>query len=235
MGSGTPAQALLRRLDRELARTVPPRGPVVIAYSGGLASLLLAALIRKRAEIHCEVLGLPGSADAQAAVVAETYLDYPVHVVRATPAQVLRSAQRLVAQDAMPPESAVSLVPLALIEARHPRTRVVSGFGLTWDSPPVRAFLDSDRSLSPGLRARGVAPPPRSQLLAIADLLGLPEAFSRAARRRPAEGSAVGPLLRAAAHAQHTSLDRLLRGLGPPRDNQQRRATRVVPKSLPVD
>ena len=235
MGARTSPQALLQRLDADVATAIRGREPIVIAFSGGLASLLLAALIRKRREIVCEVLGLPGSADLEAARVAEKFLDYRVRAVRATPSQVLRTARGLVRPGRLTTPEAMALVPLALIAARHPREPVVSGFGLTWDSPRVRASLLSGSSACPALQPRGVAPPSRRTLLGVADLLGLPEAFSRAARRRPAEGSGVGPVLRAAAHAEHVSLDRFLRVDVPSDDYHERTATRVIPKSSSVD
>lgn len=236
MAADTPAARLLRGLDADVTRTVRGQDHVVIAFSGGLASLLVAALIRKRGDIACEVVGLPRSADVEAAVVAEKFLDYPVEVVRPTPAQALRIARILAARDeGLSSSEVLSLVPLAIVEARHPRERVVSGFGLTWESLCVRSHLTFRAAAFPGLRARAPAPPPRARLLGVADLLGVPAAFSRAARRRPAEGSGIGPAVRAAAHAEHVSVDRLLRHRAPLRDYQKRRPTRVIRKSLHVD
>jgi hypothetical protein len=236
MGAETPAERLLRGLDADVARAVRGRDGVVLAFSGGLASLVLAALIRKRCDLRCEVIGLSRSADVEAAAVAEKFLDYPVRVVRPTAAQVLRAARSLASGvPAFPGSEALSLVPVVLVESRHPNGPVLSGFGLTWESPRVRSFLASRSVLFPGLRPRGAAPPPRARLLGVADLLGIPESFSRAARRRPSEGSAIGPALRAAAHAEHASLDRFLRTSAPVRDNHERRATRVIPKSSAVD
>ena len=236
MAADTPARRLLRRLDVDTARAVRARDPAVVAFSGGLASLVLVALIRKRCEMACEVVGLPGSSDVEAARVAEKFLDYRVRVVHPTPTQVLRTARGLVARgNGFSASEALSLVPLALVEARHPRQRVVSGFGLTWESPRVRSCLRRETARFPGLRAGGSLPPSRASLLGVADLLGLPESFSRAARRSPAEGSGVGPVVRAAAHADHMSLHRFLAIRASPRDNQKRRATRVIPKSSAVD
>jgi hypothetical protein len=236
MGADTPAEHLLRRLDADVARAVRERDRLVVAFSGGLASLVLVALVRKRCDVACEVLGLPGSADVEAAAVAEKFLDYPVRVIRPTPAQVLRVACSLATRETgLSTSEVLSVLPLVLLEVRHPDLRIVSGFGLTWDSPRVRSFLPSRSAVFPGLRPREAAPPPRVRLLGVADLLGLPETFSRASRRRPAEGSGVGPALRAAAHAERISLDRLLRVRTPLRENHERRATRVVSKSSAVD
>jgi hypothetical protein len=212
MGAAPRPAPLLRRLDSDVARAVDGQARVVLAFSGGLASLVLAALIRKRCDLVCEVVGLRGSADVQAAVVAEKFLDYPVRVLHPTPAQVLRTVRAIMSDDVrLSSAEALSLVPLALVEGRHPKRRVLSGFGLTWESARVRSFLASEPALFPGLRARAASPPTRGRLRSIADLVGLPTSFSRAARRSPAEGSAVGPAIRALAHAEHQSVERFLR------------------------
>jgi len=212
MAAESPAGRLLRRLDADVTRSLDGRQRVVLAFSGGLGSLILAALVRKRCDLVCEVVGLPGSADAQAASVAETFLDYPIHTLRPTPANALRTVRAILAQNvAMSTSEALSLAPLLLVEAHHPRDRILSGFGLTWGSARVRSFLASRSAVVPGLRIRATAPPPRARLLNVADLLGLPDTFSRAARRSPAEGSGVGPAIRALAHAESVSLARFLR------------------------
>ncbi len=236
MAADTPPGQLLRRLDAEVARAVRGQDRIVVAFSGGLASLVLAALVRKYCDMACEVVGLAGSADAEAAAVAEKFLDYRVRVIQPRPAQALRAARSLVVKhSSLSSAEALSLVPLALVMARHPGDRVLSGYGVTWESPRLRSWLPSASAVFPGLCSRAAAPPPRPRLLGVADLLGLPGSFSRAARRRPAEGSAVGPALRAMAHADGVSLDRLLHLRDSVRDNQKRKATRVVTKSSAVD
>ncbi len=236
MDAGSSGERLLHRIDAEVAQVArKTRGPV-LAYSGGLASLILAALLRKRVDLDCEAVGLRGSSDVEAARVAEKFLDYPVRLVRPSAAAALRAARSIALRDpALTAADVVALVPLVLLEGRHPHARVVGGFGLTWESAGVRAFLAEEPAILPGFRPRAPAAPPRARLLEVADLLGLPESFSRAARRRPAEGSAVGPSIRSAAHAEHVSLERLLRPRSSVRDYQERKATRVIPKSSPVD
>jgi len=228
MGADTPAERLLRRLDCDVQRAVAGQDRMVLAFSGGLASLILAALVRKRCDVVCEVVGLRGSADAESAGVAEKFLDYAVRTVRPSPTWVLRSARAIAATDAaLSAAEVLSLVPLVHVEARHPRERVLSGFGLTWESPRTRSFLRSRSALLPGIQARTVVP--RTRLLGVADLLGLPESFSREARRSPAEGSGIGPAIRALAHAEHASVARLLAVHVPRRDYHGRAAARVIP------
>lgn len=212
MGAERAANVLLRRLEADVARAAADRPRLVLAFSGGLASLLLAACARKRCDLLCEVVGFPGSADAEAAVVAQSFLDYPVRVLRPRPTEALHVARALLSSDArLSVAEAVSLVPFALVEARHRGSRVLSGFGMTGDSAAIRRVLLARSTLHPGLRPRGNSVPSRAALLGAADLLGIPEPFSRGARRSPSEGSGVGPALRALSHAERTTVSRLLR------------------------
>lgn len=223
MGAERAARALVRRLEFDVARATSGERHVVLAFSGGLASVLLAATARKRCDVRCEVLGFPGSADLEAATVAQTFLDYPVHRVRPTPREALRMACSVLSSDRrLTVAEAVSLVPLALVEARHRDETVLSGFGMTWSSVRVRRALVARPSRHPGLDRRGPSAPSRVSLLGIADLLGIPESFSRAARRSPAEGSGVGPSLRALAHEEKTTVARLVERLSRDSDYHER-------------
>lgn len=225
MGAERAASILLRRLEKGVARATADEGRVILAFSGGLASLLVAATARKRVDVRCEVVGLPGSADAEAAAVAQSFLDYPVRSVCPTPRDVLRAARRVRSSNPrLTAAEAISLVPLALVEARHPRETILSGYGMTWGSRGVSRSLGARTSRHPGLDRRVSSAPSRVTLLGVAELLGIPESFSRAARRSPAEGSGVGPSLRALAHAEHTTVPRLLERLTPDSDYHERRA-----------
>ncbi len=206
-----PAAQLLKRLDADVASAFLGHEHAVLAFSGGLGSLILAAVARKHTEITCVVVGFPGSADVQAAVLAGKFLDYPVRIVRPTATKALHTARAIRLSDSrLSALDALSLVPLFLARARYPRDSMLSGFGLTWESPSVRRFLASTTAVIPTLRASETTAIPRVRLLAIADLVGIPMSFSRASRRTPAEGSRVGPAIRALAHHQKSSVVRLL-------------------------
>lgn len=235
MPAALAATEAVARLDREVARMLGTRDRAVLAFSGGLGSLLIAALARKRCDLLCVVVGFRGAADVQAAVVAQKFLDYSVAVLSPAPRGALQVAREIrAAEPGLSPFEAASLVPLALVEQGHPSARVLSGFGLTVRTPALRRALGHRGALSPGLRMR-FSRSTRVPLFRMAEAVGLPESFVRAAPRTPPEGSGVGPALRALAHSREISLGRLLGASGQVSDNQEPRAKRLVFKSSDVD
>ena len=210
----------LVRLDAEIARTVAGRDRIVLAFSGGLGSLLVAALARKRCDLQCVVVGSRTSADVGAALVAQKFLDYPVTVLSPSAERARTVGRRIRSADPLLPlEDVLALVPLEFVEEHHPLEPVVSGFGLTARTPSLRRALESKAGRCPGLRLR-VSHSTRVPLTRMAEAAGLPVSFIRAAPRSPLEGSGLGPALRALARSQRVSLDRLLSVDGPLRENQ---------------
>lgn len=206
-----PASRAVSRLDAAVGRAVAGDREPVLAFSGGLGSLVLAAMVRKRGDLRCVVVGFRDSADVQAARVAESFLDYRVSIVQPTRDQFVRVARSL---SAAAPRLAVadvlSLIPLVLVEERYGPHPVLSGFGLTARTAPLRDALAARRPWCPGL-GRSVAGRTRAPLLRIAETVGLPQSFVLAAPRTPGEGSGIGPRLRDMAHARGVSLARFLR------------------------
>ena len=201
-------------LDAAVGRACEGRERVVLAFSGGLASLILAALARKRGDLRCVVVGTRGAADVQAAQVAKSFLDYPVEVMRPSPRRALTLARGIHAADPrLTLPEVLSLVPLAFVEERNAGEAVLSGFGLVPRSPVLRRRLEAATSRAPGLRGVFARAPSRRMALRIASELGLPDAFARAPRRTPSEGSGIGPSMRAMGHARHASVSRLLDGV----------------------
>ncbi|TLZ98257.1 MAG: hypothetical protein E6J97_07410 [Methanobacteriota archaeon] len=81
MASSRHVDAFVRRLEDEIAREVHGRNRVALAYSGGLASTLIAMIARKRCVLDCIVAGVDGSPDILAAKAAKAHLDYRVEYV----------------------------------------------------------------------------------------------------------------------------------------------------------
>lgn len=146
-----------------------------------------------------------------AALVARDFLDYRLDVLTPRPQAVLRTARAIRASDpGLDVADVLSLVPLALVEERHPGALVLSGFGLSPVSPRLRRHLATVRARSPGLRGREIRQSSRSVIRKMAGDLAIPDGFVGTPRRTPAEGSGVGPALRAEAHERHVSLGRLI-------------------------
>lgn len=205
-------ERLLARLDRDLARSFAGERRVVVAFSAGLASLVLAALARKHGDLRCIVVGTRRAADLGAALVARDFLDYRLEIVTPSPADALRTATRLrAAAPRLALAEVLDLVPLALVEGRCPDATVVSGFGLTRASPAFRRHLATRPAMSPGVRQEGSGPS-RTLVLRLGRELALPDGFIGMGHRRPAEGSGIGPTLRALAHAHHRSVGALVAG-----------------------
>ncbi len=224
----------LARLDSAVDDAIADESPPILAFSGGLASLVIAAFVRKRSDLKCVVVGTPRSADVEAATVAHAFLDYPVSVLRPTPPQSLRAACSLMADHPrLYLHEVLSLVPLALAEERYRPRAVISGFGLMDGTAAFRRVLAS-RGPCPGLRLRKPGPT-RARLVRMAESIGIPESFIRAAPRKPIEGSGIGPVLRGMAHSRRVSLARLLAADDVNPDYQKRPLTPAGLKSSRLD
>ncbi len=211
MGAEPRIARTLSRLESDVQHAFEVRDRVVLAYSGGLASLILAAIARKHGDVRCVVVGTRGAADVEAALVAKSYLDHPVQVLRPSPPAILRTARALCAANpGLSLADGLALVPLALVAERWPEEALLSGFGLSPRTPAMERYLLDAGLPPPGRRAIRGGARGRREVVALADALGLPASFSRAARRSPAEGSGVGPALRALGHARHMSVERLV-------------------------
>ena len=211
MRAGLPASRLLRRLEEASGRACRGGTLPVLAFSGGLSSTLLAALLRKRGELRCIVAGLDGAADLEAARLTETYLDYRVERIRLTPRTSLSIARDLGRRAArLSPGAVLDLVPIAAVLERTKAPRVIVGAGHEGTRVALEAIQEPRRLRFPIPVASGDRTPSRRDLQACADLLGIPETFSRARRRPPARGSGVREGLETVAADEGVPLARLV-------------------------
>ncbi len=219
MDTESRAARAVARLEADVQRALSGRDRVVLSYSGGLASLVLAAVARKHGDLRCVVVGTRGAADVEAALVAKSYLDYPVDVLRPSRPSILRTARALHGADPrLSVAEALAIVPLTLVAERWSHDPVLSGFGLAPRTQAVERHLIDAGLPIPGRQIVAGDARNRRVVLGLADALGLPASFSRAARRSPAEGSGVGPALRGLGHARRTSVERLVSNPPPGRD-----------------
>src|SRR5437879_12943509 len=78
MASSRDVDGFVRRLENRVAQEVKGRPRTALAYSGGLASTLLAMIARKRCALVCVVAWIEGSPAVRAARAAKLHLDYRV-------------------------------------------------------------------------------------------------------------------------------------------------------------
>src|SRR5437762_641154 len=71
MGTPRGVLAFVERLERRMADLLSEETHVILAYSGGLASTLVAMVARKRCDLVCVVAGVEDSAAVRAAKAAK--------------------------------------------------------------------------------------------------------------------------------------------------------------------
>ncbi len=189
--------AFVRRLEDRIAQEVDGPKRVALAYSGGLASTLIAMIARKRCVLDCVVAGVDGSSDVLAAKAAKAHLDYRVEYVILSRKDAMRIRARIArAHPGLLRRALDNLVPLHAALERAEGRPMLSGFGLPRLSAAMVAVLGRVAVVSP-LRtiARGTTLS-RSRLRAAATALGLPPEWARLSHRAPAEGAGIRDLLR---------------------------------------
>ena len=199
MASSRRIDAFVRRLEQAIARELEGRDRVPLAYSGGLASTLVAMVARKRCALECVVAGVEGSPDVVAAKAAKLYLDYRIeHVIVTRDAAASIRARIEAAHPGLSAGDLDNLVPVhAAVERADGRT-ILSGFGLAPLRPAVVAALgDINVALPIRVASRGTSLSRLTLRRAAVDL-GLPVPWARVAHRSPANGAGVRELLRSA-------------------------------------
>jgi len=195
MASSRDVDAFVRRLEHRVAKEVTGRPRAALAYSGGLASTLIAMIARKRCVLVCVVAGLEGSPDVQAVRAAKLHLDYRVEYDILSRADAIRiRAQIATAHPKLTPSQIDNLVPLhAALETANGGP-MLSGFRPSrFGAGMVAALRRVDVTFPIHAVARG-ATLSRSMLRDAALLLGLPATWAHVAHRSPAEGAGLREL-----------------------------------------
>ena len=207
------AERLIANLEARVDAAFADRDRVALAYSGGVASTLIAAIARKRGDLTCIVVGVDGSPDLEAARVAESYLDYRLELVTLSPAEALRLARRVAAAaPRLSLRDVLALAPAFAASDRMAGNRALVGFGASRLSAGQWELLASRRLDAP-LRSvlAGRGGELRALAIRCATTLGLPRDFARPRRRAPASGSGIESVLRGIATSKGTTFPRLLR------------------------
>src|SRR5437879_12810218 len=119
MPEGTRVDAFVGRLEDRIAREVDGNDRVALAYSGGLSSMTIAMIARKRCHLTCFVAGREGAPDVEAAKVAKTYFDLRVEHILLDRAGTQAIRERLShLRSRGPPRNLDSLIPLQAVLAR---------------------------------------------------------------------------------------------------------------------
>ncbi len=187
---------VVRRVEDAIEAAVHGYDCVTLAYSGGLASTLIAMVARKRCDLRCIVAGVEGSPDVEAAKVAKNYLDYRIEFVPLDAKMTRKTYEELVANRAQLSETErEDLIPLFATLARTDDPPVLAGFGTARLSPAMRATIEGAQVQLP-LRgfARGRAVP-RATLRDAALALGLPSSWARVRHHAPCPGAGVDDFL----------------------------------------
>jgi hypothetical protein len=195
MASSRDVDAFVRRLEHRVGQEVTGRPRVALAYSGGLASTLIAMIARKRCVLVCVVAGLEGSPDVQAVRAAKLHLDYRVVYDILSRADAIRiRAQIATAHPKLTPSEIDNLVPLHAALETADGGPMLSGFGPSrFGAGIIAALRRVDVAFPIHAVARG-ATLSRSMLRDAALLLGLPATWAHVAHRSPAEGAGLREL-----------------------------------------
>src|SRR5438034_2067033 len=130
MGTPRGVLAFVERLEGRMADLLSEETRVILAYSGGLASTLVAMVARKRCNLVCVVAGAEDSAAVRAAEAAKAHLDYRVQFVQPDIEGTCRIRDRISAGNAQMSATAVrALIPLRTVLEELPNQSILAGFG----------------------------------------------------------------------------------------------------------
>ena len=196
MGSPRRIEAFVREVERAVDVAVDGQSRPVLAFSGGLASLLLAMVARKRSDLRCLVAGVEGSADLAAAKSAKDSFEYRVEAVPLDAAGVRTIAAGL-AMDfpGLTVAQRSDLVPVRAVLLRASETSVLAGLRGGRHSVEVGRAAESAGVRLPLLHIMGGGIS-RDTVRSAALYLGLPAAWARVRHRSPSEGAGIAHLLR---------------------------------------
>src|SRR5216117_3201189 len=143
MGTPRGVLAFVERLERRMADLLSEETRVILAYSGGLSSTLVAMVARKRCDLVCVVAGVEGSSDVRAARAAKDHLDYRIQSVPLDRAGTRRIIERLGANNREVAGTTMhALVPLRAVMEELPNHLLLAGFGTQRIDAKLGPFLE---------------------------------------------------------------------------------------------
>lgn len=212
MGGRGRSERPLSRLEGRVSRIVAGHDRVPLAFSGGVGSLVVGSVARKRTDLQCVVVAVDDAPDLAAAALAEKYLDFRVQILHLTARRAWPLARQVgVAHPDLSVAEVLALVPLRAVLDSQPDAEVLAGFWTDRLGPRARRSIAEERVRVPLVEVAGPRPMDRADLLGMGRMLGIPEAFLRVRSRSPAAGSGLEPALRALAREKSTTMARLIR------------------------
>jgi len=187
--------AFVDRLEDRIEDLVRGRDRVALAYSGGLASTLVAMVARKRCDLECVVAGSAESADIRAGRSAKQHMDYRIELLVLDAVETQRIHERLEAAPGLSFRAIRALIPLFAVVERAERRAWLTGFGGAKVDPRIIAELQRLGASAPLLDLASDGTVPRARLRAAAMSLGLPEEWARVPHRPPANGAGIATFL----------------------------------------
>jgi hypothetical protein len=188
--------AFVHRLEDRIRRLVPGGGTVSLAYSGGLASTIVAMVARKRCELECVVAGSVGSPDLLAAESARQHLDLRIEQVLLDAVSTKRIREGIAStRPDLSSNSILSLIPLVAIVEHADRELWFAGFGSPRMEPQVAAAIRQIGVRTPLADAAADTGLSRYLLRSAGRSLGIPEGWVRVPHRAPGDGAGITKFL----------------------------------------
>jgi hypothetical protein len=205
------AGRFIDRLETAIGEHVGAGRSVRLAFSGGLGSLLVAAVARKRCNLSCLIAATESAPDLERASVLRSYLDYHLEVVRLSADQSLAFA-RTIARDhpRWTAREILDAVPILAIAPNGGRG-LLAGHGSRRVGVRARRWLAREGVVLPILASMPQSSATRPRLIAAGRVLGIPYDFLRVASRSPEVGSGIGLVMREEARRERVPLRDLLR------------------------
>jgi Asparagine synthase len=199
------ARRLCSRIERTVARELEGARSARIAFSGGLGSLIVAALARKRTDLTCVVVGQRNSPDVLRAVALRNHLDFRLDIKTPALAEILERIRAFSGDHSRwRPDELMDAVPILTALAMGPGPWF-TGYGSRPSSSPTKTWIGTLHAATPLLAGKSPVAT-RRQLIAAGRVLGIPDGFLRTPPRSPGAGSGIASRLRTRAQRAGLSL-----------------------------
>lgn len=170
---------------------------MALAYSGGLASTLVAMVARKRCDLECIVAGSAACEDVRAAKAARQHLDYRITILEMDAVEAKRIMRRAEGEEPrLSAKAILTLLPLFAVRERAPDKVWLTGLGPQRLDPQIIEALRRLRMHSPLIETSLGTRLTRATLRRAATSLGLPEEWARIRHREPAAGAGIASFAR---------------------------------------